>query len=712
MKSFIIVLTFVINVHALIGFDCGGRHLNITAISSLDVGECDLQYKRPNTTEVSIQLLQLSNYNQAEVFQCKVEISRTVFYCGMNSHISAVHNGQAEYIHETGYTTCMRMFNDGTISMGPGVLLTGIKANQTTYRSFTLGGRIENNGYCKGTAQYSDPYGSWPDVIVQASAKITIKSSMNPVHLESGKIKLRSGTTCILADSFCLDTDDGYSYWKPIPTPACGFNQYDVLYEGPANKTTESDSSESPVYSLTTQDVTFALTSRGEQPLCGYNLLRTEHPKLFIMEIKNGATFASRTSIPIHNLDIFAYLNSKFVYVEKHVRSQMTSLYHNVMTQKCELERQVITNALSFAALQPDEFAYRLMKGPGYMAVNTGESVHIVKCIPVEVTLRETTECYSELPITVRNGSFFLTPRSRIISRVGNKRECSNELPTLFRIEQTWLQFTPKPQVLQLPPEQLKPLTKLTWNYAKPAPLAVSGLYADKEIERLRDHIMFPAEKPALLHEIARRITGHDIGSNAVSVYNLLDEEALNKIADNTASRLWKGFVNFGSATAGIMGIFIIIRVIKVVIDTLLHGYALHSVYGCSLHLLGALWSSITHLLLHLSRGPTRKPDKKIEQRPQQPPQPPPLPTAPPAFSRLKDAQIYVINEENLSDTNRPVCSHQKDAQMSTIQEEANENNPVTSLSDNFNAYPYKTLRDRFDDLEQIPSKSSGFVLK
>lgn len=166
-----------------------------------------------------------------------------------------------------------------------------------------------------------------------------------------------------------------------------------------------------------------------ELPLCGYTLLRTEHPKLFILEAKPGNTFASRGIIPVNNLDIFTYMNSKFVYIEKHVKQQMTSLYNNVILQKCELERQVITNALSFATLQPDEFAYRLMKGPGYMAVTTGEAVQIIKCIPVEVMVRKTEECYAELPISVRNHSFFLTPKSRIITKIGNERECSLELP-------------------------------------------------------------------------------------------------------------------------------------------------------------------------------------------------------------------------------------------------------------------------------------------
>jgi len=236
------------------------------------------------------------------------------------------------------------------------------------------------------------------------------------------------------------------------------------------------------------------------------------------------------------------------VYIEKHVKQQMTSLYNNVILQKCELERQVITNALSFATLQPDEFAYRLMKGPGYMAVTNGEAVQVIKCIPVEAMVRKTEKCYAELPITVRNHSFFLTPKSRIITKIGNERGCSNELPTLYRIENTWVQIMPEIQVRQLSPQHLKPMAALTWRYLTPESLAISGIYSETDLEKLRNHIMFPAEKPALLNAIARGLTGHSMNIDGISVYNLLDEASLNKIVESTASRIWKGFINFGSA--------------------------------------------------------------------------------------------------------------------------------------------------------------------
>jgi len=59
-----------------------------------------------------------------------------------------------------------------------------------------------------------------------------------------------------------------------------------------------------------------------------------------------------------------------------------------------------------------------------------------------------------------------------------------------------------------IPPQQLQPVIKLSWEYVDPGPLAISGLYSEENIEKLRNHIMFSAEKPALLNKVARRITG------------------------------------------------------------------------------------------------------------------------------------------------------------------------------------------------------------
>jgi chromosome condensin MukBEF MukE localization factor len=102
-------------------------------------------------------------------------------------------------------------------------------------------------------------------------------------------------------------------------------------------------------------------------------------------------------------------------------------------------------------------------------------------------------------------------------------------LPILYNIDETWIQLNPKPAITTLP-QEIKPLTKLSWKYLAPKSLATSGIYSQQDLEELRDHIMFPAEKGAVLHTIARDFTKQSIPSDAISLQNLLDEDSLNKI--------------------------------------------------------------------------------------------------------------------------------------------------------------------------------------
>ena len=59
-------------------------------------------------------------------------------------------------------------------------------------------------------------------------------------------------------------------------------------------------------------------------------------------------------------------------------------------------------------------------------------------------------------------------------------------------------------------------------------------------------------------------------------------------------------FMWFGNASAGVVGIVMIFQLAKAVINIIIHEYTLHTVYGWSIRLLGALFGSITHLLVHL----------------------------------------------------------------------------------------------------------------
>ena len=151
-------------------------------------------------------------------------------------------------------------------------------------------------------------------------------------------------------------------------------------------------------------------------------------------------------------------------------------------------------------------------------------------------------------------------------------------------------------------------MTTPTWEYVSPAELATNGIYTEQELDQIRERIMFPVERSAVLNDIAREIRGHPLGDNEGSLLKLLNEDAITKIASNTWNKMWSHFITFGTASAGIIAIFIIFHFLKAIVDIIIQGYTLHAVYGWSIHLLGALWSSVSHLLLHLAKAPN-KPD-------------------------------------------------------------------------------------------------------
>lgn len=609
------LLSLAPSSRGLIGYDCGGKDLNITTLSLLDIGNCEVEDIEPIATGVYVQLLQLSDFDKTRVIQCKVEVDRTIFYCGMHSHVSIVHGGRRAYLHEMTADNCKRIHETRSMDLGGKEgYIVGLKSNSTSSRSITLAGHAAADGRCSGT-QYSDPYGTWDSVVVQATVKITLRDFEASIRRSSDEIVLPSGLHCKVATGTCLDMDGGETFWSTVPPDNCHFSHYDVLYEGKASKLTPRTNQTAPtVYTVTTKETTFALTKTTEISLCGYTLSQTEHPKLFILETQRDQTFRVRSRISVDNLDIFAYVNSKFIYVEKHIKTQLTYLYRDILEQKCALERQILQNALTLSSIAPDEMAYRIMKAPGYTAVTAGEAIHIIKCIPVECRIRHVESCFTELPVTHDNRSVFLLPGSRIITHAGTPRDCSEVLPAMYKIYGTWFRLMPRP-VESLSPPTIQPLTRPAWKYVSPSALATSGIYSNEDLDRLRNHIMFPVEKPQMLNILARGAMGQSIPSGSIAMMNLFDEKSLEKIAESAGARLWQGFITFGSASAGVMAIFLIIKLVQLIIDTIIHGYALHSAYGWSLHLLGAIWSSITHLLLHLAEPPGKDVSKNQRER-------------------------------------------------------------------------------------------------
>jgi len=168
---------------------------------------------------------------------------------------------------------------------------------------------------------------------VQASIRITLRNFKIPIRCNSDEIILPLGLHCKIASGQSLNTDGKETFWSTISPDSC--RRYDILYEDQANKLTPKANQTSPTV-YTTRKTTFTLKT-AEISLW---LVQIEHPKLFILKTQCNHAFKVRSRISMNNLDIFAYVNSKFVYVEKH-KTQLMHLYRDIMEQKCALEKQI-----------------------------------------------------------------------------------------------------------------------------------------------------------------------------------------------------------------------------------------------------------------------------------------------------------------------------------------------------------------------------------
>lgn len=179
--------------------------------------------------------------------------------------------------------------------------------------------------------------------------------------------------------------------------------------------------------------------------------------------------------------------------------------------QHCyDLERESLNNSLAVSLVAPDQFAYYFMKGPGYYAQIVGEAIYIIKCVAMEVQAQKGKECFQQLGV-LRNGEiWFLQPRTYILTRIGTQISCNDIIPPLFKVDDVWYKFLPT-AVATLPPRTIEPHKSETWHYKNPAALATAGIYGKEDLDVLRQTLLFPMKKHAILNIMARGTSGQSV---------------------------------------------------------------------------------------------------------------------------------------------------------------------------------------------------------
>nr|QQP18724.1 putative glycoprotein [Soybean thrips chu-like virus 2] len=635
---FIMALALLLPKESLMftAYDCARPTGQVTKLSLVDVGSCEHHNKRPFVDHEKIQLLQATEYGDIALYHCKVSVQRLVIGCGMHSHAYFAKAPLVTYIDDVSRDTCLGMHNQGTLLFQNKHLLTQLSVNASHTRTLTLAGGTKTDGGCAyGT--YSDKFGDYEYSHVEATITIRLQESRGIIRYEDNHVILPTGTRCKMTDEHCFDEMSGHVFWThPTPDP-CHKGDYDVLYEGYSNKTYDRINDTSvefnALYAVETNGVRFALMAKESINICGFKIIHTEHPRLFIVETGDTGVFKTSGRIVQKNLDPTLYANSKFVYLERHIKGEVTRLFETIRRSKCMLEQKMIRNTQALASISPDLFAYNLMEKPGYMAYDGGEAIYVIECTKMEAKIRDVELCYRELPVNVSGMSYFMTPRTHILKIRGTEIPCNRVTPISYKITDYWVDLLPKP-VEKKNPIIIEPSHDLTWQYTDLRNFATEGVYTQEELKNMHEAYLFPLEGSSIANILMRGVDGQSINADSISMGYLMDEHAIKKAAKGALEYTWGRFLCFGQLMSGLLGLYMIGRIIKFIIDTVIHGITLHGLYGCSIYLIGAVWDSVTTLLIHL---------KNLQYQPQEraphdePPSAPLVPQAPTPSDRTED---------------------------------------------------------------------------
>lgn len=427
---------------------------------------------------------------------------------------------------------------------------------------------------------------------MQVNFKVTLFTGTLRADLDEDVIHMPSGQTCTYSHFHCLDFRRGYTFWRNDPVLSaedCQKSDYSVLFAGDAELVTSYDRVRRfnrTVYTVNQKEHAFALEVKDPKLECETAVFRTDHPQLFILDNHKG-DFWSKSGITFNaiNVDFAAYVNTKFVYVEKHTQTQAMALYRDLLVQKCKVEKTTIQTLLTLAVISPEEFAFAYMNKPGYTAKLAGEVAYIGKCKPVTVEFRSDERCWLELPVTYHNQSMFLTPRNRILVSYGHEIPCNPLLPTKYLFQDGWYMISKHP-VRSESPTILSPSTEETWNYSPIGDLLSKGLYSREDIDKYQRMTLTRGETDAISDSIAQGVLGYPVDMRGFDFSKVITESSMDSMLEGFKKRLSDTWYGFGDLMAPFVGVWFVWKIITYLTGCGISGIALHKKYGWSWRLM------------------------------------------------------------------------------------------------------------------------------
>jgi len=104
----------------------------------------------------------------------------------------------------------------------------------------------------------------------------------------------------------------------------------------------------------------------------------------------------------------------------------------------------------------------------------------------------------------------------------------------------------------------------------KPIEVEAGGIYSEKDIQKAREHILFPVTRAQILSDMVSVAMQHYVPGNRPNYESLLSPDHFQRATKNMMKRMWGRFIVFGQAMAGLLGVIMIVQICRTVISQLL----------------------------------------------------------------------------------------------------------------------------------------------
>lgn len=99
--------------------------------------------------------------------------------------------------------------------------------------------------------------------------------------------------------------------------------------------------------------------------VCGFKSYFTEHPGLFVTFLtEEEPSFPKLDRVSGINVDLVSYINSKVVFIVRHIKAQVERLFSIFHQERCLMQNRITQNLQTLALLSPREFAYQYFGRP------------------------------------------------------------------------------------------------------------------------------------------------------------------------------------------------------------------------------------------------------------------------------------------------------------------------------------------------------------